>query len=229
MRAILLSDAHVDGPDDPVQDHLIAFLDAVDADHLVLAGDIFHRWWEGPTGCFPAYRPVVEALARAVARGIRVHLVRGNHDFTVGHLGASTGVKVHDSLRLDLDGRVLHVSHGDEADRSVGYRLARTFLRSAAFSGFLATLGSDRAWRLLGRIAGEPHLVPREIPAARRAQEAVARQALSGGAHVAVFGHLHAPWTVDLPGGTWWTLGAFYVDGQHLVVEGGLLRTARWP
>src|SRR5690606_5817418 len=45
MRITLLSDAHLQGLDDPAQQALVGFLDRWETDRFVLCGDIFDVWW----------------------------------------------------------------------------------------------------------------------------------------------------------------------------------------
>ena len=228
MRVVLLSDAHADGPADPVQARLVAFLADLEADRVVLLGDVFHRWWEVRGRPFPAYDAVVAALAALAARGTAVHLVTGNHDFAPAPtLERLPGVTRSGPVTLDLDGRRAALAHGDAADRGAGVVGLRRVLGSRAFDLALQAAGPALAWRILGRLAG-PAAQPGEPPAARlAAQRAYAESRIREGADLVVLGHLHRPRVEALAGGTLASPGAFRDGGAHLVLEDGIPRLAR--
>ena len=52
-RTLVLSDAHLGGPERSAQDDFVALVTQLGRDHLVLAGDLFDIWW-GPWGQIPA-------------------------------------------------------------------------------------------------------------------------------------------------------------------------------
>src|SRR5690606_8878586 len=84
MRITLLSDAHLQGLDDPAQQALVGFLDRWETDRFVLCGDIFDVWWGWRRAVYGAYVPLLAALHRAARRGVRLSFVPGNHDFHAG-------------------------------------------------------------------------------------------------------------------------------------------------
>lgn len=215
MRAALLSDAHLGGPGDPNQQRLISFFERLEADRLALLGDIFQHWWHfpapgAPAEPFRAYAPVIAALRRH-----RLIFVPGNHDwhaapFLRDELGAEV-CPPGGAIRAVWDGVRVHLAHGDEADRSAGYRLISAALHSRPFHALVDRLGPDRGWRLLARIAGEPHPDRRPSPALLAAQRACAARRLDpaapDAADLVVFGHTHAPGVERIGGGCYVNLG----------------------
>lgn len=192
MRIALLSDAHLSGPDDPNQERLIRFFDRLEVDRLCLLGDIFQHWWhfrrDGRLEPFGAYAPVVAALRRH-----RLLFVPGNHDWHAAEFfREELGAEVGAALTATWDGLRVRLTHGDEADQRAGYRLASGLLRGRAFHALVDGLGPERGWRLLGRIAGQPHADRRPDEALLEAQRAQAARWLEG-ADLAVCGHTHAP------------------------------------
>lgn len=225
MRIALLSDAHVDALDDPVQARLVAFLDALDADRLVLAGDTFHRWWGLGPGIFSAYVPTVAALGRLTRRGVAVDLLRGNHDFALDEgFGADLGVRVADALDLDADGLRLRVEHGDRAVRQRRYHAYHGLLRGPLFDLGLRLAGPRRAWAVLGRLAGSPVKQGRCPERLLEEQRAHARALLAAGADLVVLGHCHMPGEHAWPGGRYLNLGSFRDQGTWAELDGGTLR-----
>ncbi len=228
MRVVLLSDAHADGPDDPVQARLLAFLADLRADRLVLLGDVFHRWWEVGGRPFPAYDPLVAVLAALADRGTAVHLVTGNHDFAPAPtLEARAGVRRSGPVVLALDDRRVQLAHGDDADQGAAVATIRRVLRGRAFDRVLQAAGPAVAWRILGVLAGpaaRQRLPPDTLIATQRAW---AEARIREGADLVVLGHVHRAWLEPLGGGIWANPGAFRDAGRHLVLEDGIPRLAR--
>src|SRR5690349_15967399 len=118
MRVALLSDAHLQGPDDPNQQRLLRFLATLEVDRICLLGDIFQHWWHFGERPFPAYEPVVTALRR-----FPLTFVPGNHDFHAArYFRDALGAEVAPVVTTRWDGLPVHLSHGDEVDASPGYR-----------------------------------------------------------------------------------------------------------
>jgi UDP-2,3-diacylglucosamine pyrophosphatase LpxH len=221
MRVILLSDAHIDAIDDPVQDRLVAFLDAIEADRLVLLGDTFHRWWALP-GVFPAYLPTVAALHRLVRRGVAVDLLLGNHDFAFrSELARELGVGVHERLAFEVDGLQVLACHGDQAVGQRRYRAYHRLLRGKPFDLALRLAGPQRAWALLGRLAGSTEKTGRCPESLLEAQRAYARQQLGLGFDLVVMGHSHVPEHQHFGEGAYVNTGSFRDPGSWLELVDG--------
>lgn len=213
MRVALVSDVHLGGPDDPNQARFLAWLAALEVDRLCLCGDVFHHWWHFGDRPFPAYAPVVDALA---ARGLPLVVLAGNHDFHAPAFftpGAPADVHL-----AEWDGLRVRCAHGDHVDRSPGYRALSAVLRGRAFRTVVDTLGPDRGWRFLGRLGGHGDIRP--DPALVAAQEADARRHLAEGRDLVVYGHTHAPGVFRWPEGTYVNLGDWVRHRTWLLVEG---------
>ena len=221
MPTLLLSDAHVDAVDDPVQARLVRLLKDPPADRVILVGDVFHRWWDWGDRFFPPYAPTVDALGDLVRRGIPVQWVRGNHDFAVSYLERVLGIPAVDVLDEEIEGVRAYVAHGDGADTSVRVQTARVVLRSAAFAAFVSGLGPERAWSFLGRLAGVAHGVPRPNPDVVRSLRTAARTRLEGNPRLVIFGHSHGLDDAHMAGGRYLNLGAFDHHGGYALLENG--------
>lgn len=221
MRIAVLSDAHVDHLDDPVQAELVSFLERLRAQRLVILGDLFHRYWDWEDAVFSAHVPTLAALHALARRKVAITWLAGNHDFTPRRFATRLGIATGTTLDLVLDGRRYHLAHGDQADRSAGYRLTRSVLRSRAFAAFLGRLHPDAAWRLLGRLAGPAHRDADPPPALVRQQEHYARTRLKAGAHYVVLGHSHRVVQRHWPEGAYFNAGAFDRHRQVLWLESG--------
>jgi UDP-2,3-diacylglucosamine pyrophosphatase LpxH len=216
MRVALLSDAHLEGPDDPNQVLLLRFLDGLSCDRLCLLGDIFQHWWHFGDAPFEQYRPVIAALRR-----FPVTFVPGNHDFHApAFFREVLGATVAPVVRERWDGLPVHLAHGDEVDRTLGYRALSALLRGRPFAALVDAMGPARAWAFLGRIAGHPS-GRRPDPALCAAQEVRAKGLLAEGAGLVVFGHTHAPGLHRYPAGIYVNLGDWVTHHTWLCVDDG--------
>lgn len=215
----MLSDAHLMGPDDPVQDQVVGWLDGLDVGHCYLLGDLFHFWWAFDQGVLPEFEPVVAALARLRARGVPLTVLRGNHDFRLGPVFHDTlGATVADEVVVELGGRRFLLVHGDQPDRSLGYRLTRTVLRSGPFDRLMRGLGPDGGRRLGHRLAGASRHYGATPTRLLEAQTTWAGERLRGDVDVVVMGHSHVLGRWTLPGGELINLGDLARDQTWLAV-----------
>lgn len=217
---IVLSDAHLVGTSDPAQQALVAALDHWELDHLVLAGDLFDVWWGGwgmvPRGAVP----VCAALLRVRARGARVTVVPGNRDFLPGpFFQDDLSATIVPEVILTGGGRRWSVTHGDQADRTLGYRMARRVLRSRPFGAAVTALGPRRGGAFLRRLAGTSR--DRMAPAAPlvRAQRTWAEHRVRRGDVSAVaLGHSHTLGVHNVAGGVVVHLGDWAEQRSYLAL-----------
>lgn len=203
MKLVILADAHLEGLHDPSQAALVNWLDRLEADELVLLGDIFHHWWGFPGAVATEYIPVCAALLRLTGRGIPLTCLRGNHDFALGPFFRETlGACIRGPHARTIDGVTYYLAHGDEADRSYRYRTARAVIRSRPFAVLIRAIGPAPAQALLRRLAGASRDRPAEPARLLQAQRTWAAERIAEGARYVVLGHAHAPGLIDLGRGT---------------------------
>jgi UDP-2,3-diacylglucosamine pyrophosphatase LpxH len=112
-RSIVLSDLHL-GAANSRGEEVLRFLDHVDPQHLVLAGDVFDRPHLGRLR--DTDLRVLEAL-RQFAMDRHVEWLGGNHDPSKTFFRAVLGIDAKDQTTLELgDGRRYLVYHGHEWD-----------------------------------------------------------------------------------------------------------------
>jgi UDP-2,3-diacylglucosamine hydrolase len=231
LRVALISDLHLEGgPADSAQAAFVDWLDTLDVDALFVLGDLFHAWWGYADVVPAALVPTCAALARVRDRNIQLHVVPGNHDFALGPFFTHTlQAHIHPPHARDFDGVRYFLAHGDEADRTLGYRLTRRTLRSRPFAAFMRALGPSRGWALVRSLAGASRHYPADPLPLRQRQQAWACQHLDAGAEYVVLGHIHAPgWSED---GRVVHLGGWGVDRTWCLVDAGVpsLQTGRCP
>jgi UDP-2,3-diacylglucosamine pyrophosphatase LpxH len=227
MRVAVISDVHCAGLQDAKQLEFLIWLDGLEADQLWMLGDIFHTGWAFGDSPQAELLPVMEALARLRARGCHLVFVGGNHDFALVSVMERLGAEVRTAHRRQIDGRTVFVAHGDEADRSVGYRLTQAVLRGRAFGTLVRCLGEVRGTRLLSSLAGDQK-TELSRPSDRRAREWL-RSHLGDGTSLGICGHFHLVSHEAHAEGEVVTLGAggghraiWLVDGQ--LQEGSIER-----
>ncbi len=220
MRVAVISDVHCAGPLDPIQKDFIAWLDGLEADALWMLGDIFHWGWGFGGAAQGAVQPVVDALTRAQARGVVLLFVGGNHDFALNAVLAGLGIEVRGPHTRDVDGRRVFVAHGDEADRSMRYRLTQWVLRGPLFGLVIRLMGEARGSSLLACLAGDQKTdLFRETD--RRAREWLKTQ-LVDGTTLAMCGHFHLASREAHPEGEIVTLGAGGGRSAMWLVDGAV-------
>jgi predicted phosphodiesterase len=218
MRVTVISDVHCAGLGCPRAAAFVAWLDDLDVDELWMLGDIFHYGWIFGGALQPDYAPVFEALDRAAGRKIRMVFVPGNHDFRMGPLMARRwGAEVRGPHIRKIDRCRVYLSHGDESDRGLGYRLLSAFLRGWAATGLMRLLGVRMGTAVLRAIAGEvTHGEGVVWPALREALNAQLELA-----EFAIMGHAHVAWSQQDTRGTAVILGPG-VQGARMLDDGKL-------
>lgn len=116
MATLFISDLHLHASRPAVTSLFLDFLagPAARAEALYILGDLFEAWVGDDEDSAPA-REVIAALARLVASGVPVSVMRGNRDFLFGQSFASeTGVRLlPDPSVILLYGEPTLLMHGD--------------------------------------------------------------------------------------------------------------------
>jgi UDP-2,3-diacylglucosamine hydrolase len=146
MKVVFFSDAHLSNEQpDRTRTIVSAVRDiSADADMVVILGDLFEFYHGFGTYVYPFYAEVVDLL-RNMASKRPVYFIEGNHEFGMGVFFEShTGVKCVDSLSINIDGKKVFVSHGDE----IGSPVLRTILKSRFTYFAMNLLGPERTWKI---------------------------------------------------------------------------------
>ena len=160
-------------------------------------------------------------MASRIAGGLTVRWVSGNHDFALSTvLAERTGLVVSEEIDAQLGALKVHAEHGDRCDTGWSYALTSLVLRGPLFSLWVRMIGFERAWRLLGRLAGSAHAAG-AVTDGRvvEAQRVRASELLAGDSDLVVMGHTHVPVFDKSRSGSFVNLGAFDHTRHVLVVE----------
>lgn len=206
---LVIGDLHLDATADIAPQGFLDWLEALDAPHLIVLGDLFDAWVGGTGASRAAAQAVVSGLARANRRGMAVDLLQGNRDFLLGpRFEAAAAARVHAQglcARLGRPGgpRALFL-HGDELcvhDRR--YQWLRAVLRSGPARGVARSLPAGPLLALARGLRGASRREVRVKDPSTMAQDAGAARTLlaEADAEVLVCGHAHRFRDEDLGAG----------------------------
>ncbi|MBM4060427.1 MAG: UDP-2,3-diacylglucosamine diphosphatase [Planctomycetes bacterium] len=232
--ALLVSDLHVPGDGGPALAALDLALCAAQAraGRLFVLGDLFDCYVSAAQVRRGVFRDVAARFAAAAARGVAVHLLRGNRDFLLGDefAAASRARLARGGLRLRLGGRETVLLHGDELCRNdLPYQRAKRWLRHPCTRWLLRRLPAGLALRLGERARARSRKV---VMSGDQQRFLPTRSALgevfAAGAELVVFGHIHRHAAGSAAGGCYRVLPAFDADRVGLLADAGGLRPVRF-
>lgn len=210
---------------------------AESGDTLVLAGDVFDLFVGSKRVFVNRYREFFEEARRAVARGVQLHYIEGNHDFLMKRaFGSPSGLHVHKhDFAIELGGKRFFFAHGDTADHSdYSYRALRAFFRSPPMRAFVKL--APGSWvEGIGKLsarqsrAAKPELasgLPTQgLERLRKIYRNFAAERVSKGYDFVVMGHCHdldeMSFVVDGRQGQYINVGFPRVHGSFLSWEPG--------
>jgi UDP-2,3-diacylglucosamine hydrolase len=229
-RVWVFSDLHLTRTEEPLYRSLLTALDepvgATDA--VIFAGDVFDLVVGDSEHYRSKHRLFLDAVARLLARKVRVFYIEGNHDF---HLSGfmPRGVRFEpEAVCVEVGGegalRKLYVAHGDLVDRSdVGYLRLRAFFRSAPLQHLARALPGAWIDRIASKLSRPPerkaselpeHWVPLRRDALRKVFRDFAGMIRARGFDGVILGHCH---DFASEGGFYFNMGYPPVHRQFLV------------
>ncbi|HEX5639724.1 MAG TPA: UDP-2,3-diacylglucosamine diphosphatase [Burkholderiaceae bacterium] len=163
---------------------------------LVILGDLF-EFWIGDDSAVSA-RPVIDALAKATARGTRLLLMQGNRDLLLGagFAAATGGTLLADPIVVDVAGAPTLLSHGDAwCTRDLAYQQFRAMTRQPQFQrDFLSRSIDDRLAFIRGlRMQSESEKSTKAEEIMDVTADAVVTALRSAGVRRVIHGHTHRP------------------------------------
>jgi len=202
MKAILISDVHLQGAHDKKTKALLRFLrdKASQVDHLFILGDLFDVWPGTTKFLISHYQPVFEVFKQLIQQGCHLHYVEGNHDFRLGkYFTEEVGIKVYpNSLETVWNHRKVFMAHGDLGNpKERGYRVLRYLLRLDWLHILIKPI-PGRWIFLLGQKTsqasrGYQKLSETKVEEIRNTYRNTAKELFEKGYDVVVMGHTHIP------------------------------------
>lgn len=155
MTIWFISDLHLDASRPAITSQLLDFLRQVEgkAEALYILGDFFEYWVGDDALDTPharVFQPVVQALRRVSASGVKLYFQHGNRDFLVGEaFAAATGCSLLPEYHvLDLYGTRTLLLHGDSlCTDDVEYQQVRKLFRNLQWQQQFLALPLDERIR----------------------------------------------------------------------------------
>ena len=227
-RTVWISDIHL-GCKDCKAEYLIAFLQSMQCDKLILAGDIVDFWAIKRQPYWPeSHMQVVQLLLEKARQGTQVIYVPGNHDAAIRQLGQPELhlAQIHHQYRHTTRAGVkVLVVHGDEFDAMVCYSRLTSLIGDLSYDLLLflnrhvyrwrKRLGF-RYWSLAGYIKDR---VPTANTAIARFRHAAMVYGKRKGVDMLVCGHIHHPEVLNESGFIYANLGDWVENCSALVEE----------
>jgi len=115
-------------------------------DELYILGDFFDFWIEYKNFVPSKFVKIYATLLNAQKRGVKIFIVRGNHDFIRGNFFDNLNISVFDNeIRFEQNGRKFLCTHGDEISKSSGYSAMKSVLRNGFFQFLYKLIPPDFA------------------------------------------------------------------------------------
>ena len=227
----VICDLHLDPAGGSRVEAFASWLDGLRAQRLVILGDLFEVWVGPAQAGLVGSRAILEALARATARGTAIDVIPGNRDFLLGRrFERESGARLRPGglLAEHEAGDVLFV-HGDElCTLDLAYQRMKRVLRSRPVTALATRAPLVAARWAAGRIR---RASVRDVPLKSAEEKSMQREAVRvvaevSGASTVVCGHAHEFRDSEVPGGCRWiVLDAWEGERDSLAVgAGGELR-----
>ena len=145
MKIIFFSDTHLDKKDVRKTSMVEAFLSEScrDADMVCILGDLFEFYHGHGEYIYPWFEGIADALKGLTRSGVAVYFIEGNHEFkSGGFLESYTGAVLTEGMSIEVEGRKVFVSHGDELAGGA----VRTMLKSNLAAWTMDFLGPRLTW-----------------------------------------------------------------------------------
>lgn len=209
FKTLFLSDIHL-GSKAAKADELIAFLREIEAETIILVGDIVDGWRLRRSWYWPqTANDVVQKLLRQARKGTRIIYIPGNHDeflrdFPGTHFGGIEVALTH--IHVGADGNRYLVLHGDEFDVVVRHARVLAYLGDWAYD--LAIL-INRLLNGVRRRLGLPYWsfsswaklrVKQAVNFIGEFQRVVAEEAMRQNVQGVICGHIHHATIEDVEG-----------------------------
>ena len=237
MRAIFISDLHLNEPDTATAARFDAFMkfDVPGANSLYVLGDLLHVWLGDAMLPSNAYAQSIAAqFAAASTAGTQIFIARGNRDFMIGReFAAACGATLLDEQTvIELGGKRVLLMHGDElCTEDVRYQRARRFLRTDTFRIIANSLPTAMrnfiARTLRGKSEAHKAMTAMNIMDANPAAALAAMNAHQ--ATTLIHGHTHRPAHHALPDGRErWVMTDWQQDFGYLEWRDGKFAVRPW-
>jgi UDP-2,3-diacylglucosamine hydrolase len=201
---------------------------------VFLVGDMFDFWIEYRSAIRRDYFLVLHELRRLVEAGVRVHYIKGNHDFAMGaFLEETVGVLVHHSdIDIELSGRKVRISHGEKVKKNSIFKIINALMRNRPLQALYRLIHPDIGV-LLGKTvsATSKTIYSGREPSpddANRYRRAAAKQLKNGECDLVIMAHTHHADFVNSDDGDYCNTGSWMANYDYAVLRGGQIQLMTW-
>lgn len=239
MSVFFISDVHL-GENYPEREaqklaRLNAFLDLVakQGSELYIVGDLFDFWFEYKHAIPKDNFKIILKLANLNNKGVGLHYITGNHDHWLGEfLEKEAGFKIYrDKTDITLDGKKVHLIHGDGLAKSDGgYRLLKRILRNR-FNIFLYRLLPPDLAIPLGKYVSAKsrgHTQKRPKESFLDEYREYARLKLKENYQTVIIAHTHVPEEIEYPEGLYLNTGDWIENFTYVEYSAGKFKLKHW-
>ncbi len=215
------------------EQRVVDFLSMVekDGDQLFIVGDLFDFWFEYRSVVPKGYFRLFTKLADLSAKGIKVTLLAGNHDFWLkGYFEEELAMQVSLlPVERAIRGKRFLIHHGDGLLKNdTGYRILKTILRNRMSIFLFSLIHPDIA----GAVARWSSRKSRQHTGKRSFETKdmveFAEKKIAEGFDFIVMGHNHIPLVQRIRNGVYVNLGDWIEENTYAVFDGRSLELKRW-
>lgn len=197
MKSIFFSDIHLERSDKNKKDVLKSFVRDVchDVDNIFILGDLFEFFYGYKDYIYPWYVDIINSFKELTEKGKKVFFLEGNHEFKAGNsLEAYGGIKCYRELTIDMDGKKVFLTHGNEFMRNNPL----SFLKSQFIYSIMEAIGPILTWKVA--MMSSSILSDKKKPYREHVKQrfrGYAEKKLKEGFDVVIFAHTHMPDMVE--------------------------------
>ncbi|MBI5970678.1 MAG: UDP-2,3-diacylglucosamine diphosphatase [Deltaproteobacteria bacterium] len=233
MKTAVVADAHLKGLTDPNQASLVKLLDGFIAnklDAIIILGDLFDFWRGFNQVVYHHYEPVLAALLRLKASGVKIIYFEGNHDFNMGGFFTGTlGAEVHKaSCEMEIDGKIIFCAHGDLIAGGLAHKVWKGFVTGWLCGLLVRLAGPELTWKAAAMLSKKSRDYGGKKPRVESVLRGCAKRMIGKGADAVLLGHSHAAGVTKIEAegrkGVYANPGSWAGDKTYLVHENGEFR-----
>ena len=225
MKIIFFSDTHLDKTGKKKAKFVESFLreSCADADMVFILGDLFEFYHGYRNYIYSWFGGIADALKELTGKGIIVHFLEGNHEFGMGKFFETyTGVVSGEGMSLNVEGKRVFISHGDE----LAGGLVRVLLKSGLAARVMDMLGPRLTWEVA--MGARVFLSKKKKGYSQKVRDrfrGYARKIVGDGFDAVILAHSHMPDRVEFNSGrkkaVYLNTGDLLKHGTYVLYETG--------
>lgn len=238
-RTVFISDLHL-GSKGCNSKNLLKFLKEIEAEKIILVGDIVDFWAIKRKSFWPqSHNNIVQQLLKISKNGTKIVYIPGNHDEALrGYLNLTLGSNieiVEEHEHVSEYGEKILCLHGDKFDIIMKNYKVLTFFGDLGYTILLnlnplisnvrKRFGKKNSWSLSGFLKKK---VKSRLAIMNRFEESAKDYATSKEYDSVICGHTHIPEVIKFENFTYYNCGDWVDSCTYLVEEKGEIKLLKW-